>query len=122
MVDLLPHVRDILAPLGAQIELSYSGIETEIPLIVLSEVDNRAAAITDAEELYSEVTIQTDVYHYDEYQARTLARKAAEKMTASGFRRSFSSPLGEDGLYRYTMRFSVTVNEARKMLLCGGNF
>lgn len=121
MVDLLPHVRDILAPLGAQIELSYNGIDAAIPLIVLSEVDNRATAIADAEELYSEVTIQTDVYHYDEYRARTLAMEAAEKMTASGFRRSFSSPLGEDGIYRYTMRFSVTVNEARELLFSGGN-
>lgn len=122
MVDLLPHVRDLLEPLGAQIELSYNGIDAAIPLIVLSEVDNRVTAIADAEELYSEVTIQTDVYHYDEYRARTLAMEAAEIMTASGFRRSFSSPLGEDELFRYTMRFSVTVDEARKLLLCGGNF
>lgn len=121
MVDLLPHINDLIKPLGAQIELSYNGIDASIPLIVLSEVDNRATVIGDAEELYSEVTIQTDVYHYDEHSARTLAREAAEKMTASGFRRSFSSPLGEDGIYRYTMRFSVTVDEARKMLLCGGN-
>ncbi|MDE7234971.1 MAG: hypothetical protein K2N29_07965 [Ruminiclostridium sp.] len=121
MVDLLPHVRDLLTPLGAPIELSYSGIDTEIPLIVLSEADNRATAIADAEELYSEVTVQTDVYHYDEYSARTLAREVAEKMTASGFRRSFSSPLGEDVIFRYTMRFSVTVNEARKLLFSGRN-
>ncbi|MCM1335306.1 MAG: hypothetical protein NC084_12835 [Bacteroides sp.] len=121
MIDLLPHVRDLLAPLGAGIELSYSGIEAEMPLIVLSEVDNRATALTDGGELYSEVTIQTDVYHEDEYEARTLAREVAAKMTASGFRRSFSSPLGEDGLFRYTMRFSVTADETRKLLLYGGN-
>lgn len=121
MVDLLPHVNDLLKPIGAQIELSYNGIDASIPLIVLSEVDNRATVIADAEELYSEVTIQTDIYHYNEQSARTLALEVAEKMTASGFRRSFSSPLGEDELYRYTMRFSVKVDEARKMLLCGGN-
>lgn len=121
MVDLLPHVRDLLAPLGAGIELSYSGIEIELPLIVLSEVDNRASAIADGEELFSEVAIQTDVYHEDEYGARTLAREVAAKMTASGFRRSFSSPLGEDGLFRYAMRFSATADETRKLLLCGGN-
>lgn len=121
MVDLLPHVNDLLKPLGAQIELSYNGINASIPLIVLSEVDNRATAISDAQELYSEVTIQTDIYHYTEQSTRTLAQEVSQKMTASGFRRSFSSPLGEDELFRYTMRFSVTVDEARKMLLCGGN-
>lgn len=121
MVDLLPYVRDLLAPLGAQIELSYSGIQADIPLIVLSEADNRVSAIADAEEVYSEVTVQTDVYEYKEYDARALAAKVAGIMTAAGFRRSFSSPIGEDDLFRYTMRFSVTVNEKDSLLYAGGN-
>lgn len=116
MIDLLPHVRDVLAPIGAQIELSYNGIEATIPLIVLSEVDNRASVVADAEELYSAISVQLDIYHYDERNAREIALQAANLMTAAGFTRSYSSPIAEDNLFRYTTRFDTTAFEAKKLL------
>lgn len=116
MVDLLPHVADVLSTTGAQIELSYNDISATIPLIVLSEIDNRSAIVSDSSEVYSGVTVQVDIYHYDEQRARELAIKAAELMTAAGFRRSYSSPIHEDNLFRYTMRFGATVYEAKALL------
>lgn len=116
MIDILPHVRDVLEPTGAQIELTYNDISTTMPLIVLSEIDNRASVISDADELYSAISVQLDIYHYDEPNARETAIQAANIMTSAGFRRSYSSPIHEDNLFRYTMRFSVTVYEAKKLL------
>ncbi len=40
MKDLIPYAAELLAVTGAQIELSYNGISAEIPLIVLSEINN----------------------------------------------------------------------------------
>lgn len=121
MVDLLPHVRDLLAPLGAQIELSYNDISAEMPLIVLSEVGNMEQAAPDGVELLSNVTVQTDIYHTTEHAARLLAISAARIMTAAGFRR-MSGPSGkEDDLYRETLTFSTTVDESASMLYRGAS-
>lgn len=116
MLDLLPYVAETLKSTGSQIELSYNDISATIPLIVLSEIDNRAKVIADNSEMYSGATVQLDIYHYDELRARNLAIEASNLMTAAGFRRSYSSPIHEDNLFRYTMRFGATVYESKKLL------
>lgn len=121
MIDILPYVAELLAPTNAQFELSYNGITANIPLIVISETDNRADIIVDGADVYSGIAVQLDCYHYDDERVRSLAIAASGYMTTAGFRRSSFSALPEQNLKRITMTFAASVDEISKRLYSGAN-
>lgn len=119
MKDLLPLVAEKLSPI-AQVELSYNGINAELPLIILSETDNMAAIIADNSEWASSITIQVDCYHHGEKAVKDVALKASEILTSCGFRRTIGQLLKEDNLDRYTMQFNCVVDAVNR-IYCGNN-
>ena len=120
MKDLIPYAAELLAETGAQIELSYNDISAEIPLIVLSEINNSAEIITEDTEQFSSISIQTDIYHFTEEKARSLGIKVSEIMTKAGFRRSSSQMMTENELKRYMLQFDCGIDNNDR-IYCGAN-
>ena len=120
MKDLIPYAAELLAPTGAQIELSYNGIDADIPLIVLSEINNSADIITEDTEQFSSISIQLDIYHFTEEKARSLGIKVSKIMTKAGFRRSSSQMTTENELKRYMLQFDCGIDNNDR-IYCGGN-
>ncbi len=120
MKDLIPYAAEILAPTGAQIELSYNDISAEIPLIVLSEINNIAEIITEDTEQFSSISIQIDIYHFTEEKARNLGINVSDIMTKAGFRRSSSQMITENELKRYMLQFDCGIDNNDR-IYCGTN-
>lgn len=110
MTDLLPVVRDVLKPIGAQIELSYNNISAEFPLIVLTETSNTSDVIADGAEWISNIEIQVDIYEFSFKKAVNLAKVVSEKLISTGFRRTFAQSSKEDDVERYTLLFSCLLD------------
>ena len=109
MTDLLPHVAGLLAPLGAQIELSYRDTYVTFPLIVLSSPSNVATTCGGA-EMFSRITVQIDAYTLDKKSTMELAQSIDEIMTPAGFTRSIATPLTENFAERYMMQYTCGVD------------
>lgn len=120
MKDLIPYAAELLAITGAQIELSYNGISAEIPLIVLSEINNIADIITEDTEQFSSISIQADIYHFTEEKARNLGINVSNIMTKAGFRRSSSQMMTENELKRYMLQFDCGIDNNDR-IYCGIN-
>lgn len=120
MKDLIPYAAELLAETGAQIELSYNDISAEIPLIVLSEINNSAEIITEATEQFSSISIQVDIYEFTEQKARNLGIEVSDIMTAAGFRRSMSQMIPENNLKRYMLQFDCGIDNNDR-IYCGRN-
>jgi hypothetical protein len=109
MVDLLPHVAELLAPTKAQIELAWQDTTTTLPLIVLSMPTNTATT-SDGAEIWSDITIQVDAFDADKLSLITLVKGIDDIMTPAGFTRSIAQPFTENGLERYMMQYRAGVN------------
>lgn len=120
MVDLIPFAARLLEQTGAQLELSYSDFEAELPLIVLSEADNSSAVISEGGDLFSTVTLQTDIYDETEERARRLSIEVSGIMTKAGFRRSVCQMIQEENIKRCMMRFTAAVDENSRRLYSSG--
>lgn len=120
MKDLIPYAAELLAKTGAQIELSYNGIDADIPLIVLSEINNSADIITEDTEQFSSISIQVDIYEFTEQKARNLGIEVSDIMTAAGFRRSMSQMTTENELKRYMLQFDCGIDNNDR-IYCGAN-
>ena len=114
MIDILPYVAQLLKGL-AQIELAYTGISAELPLIVLSEMDNSAAIIADSKEWASAITLQLDCYHIGEKAVKDIAMAASDILVQNGFRRVTGQLMKEDNLDRYMMQFNCVVDAVNRV-------
>lgn len=108
MIDIRPHVAELLASLNAQIEPEYRDTFVTFPLIVLTEIDN-AGTISDCTEVYSTITLQVDSYTLDKKETLDLAASVDEILTANGFKRRGGRPLKDGELERYTATYDVYV-------------
>lgn len=109
MVDLLPHVAELLAPTKAQIELAWQDTTTTLPLIVLSMPTNTATTNGGA-EIWSDITIQVDAFTVDKKSTMDLAQTIDAIMTPNGFTRSIAQLFTENGLERYMMQYTAKLN------------
>lgn len=111
MKDLLPYIAESLQSV-AQVELSYTGISANLPLVVLTEVDNSAAIIADNRECASMITVQVDCYAIGEKAVKDTAIAVSEILTGKGLRRATGQLTKEDNLDRYMMQFDCIVDSA----------
>jgi len=116
MIDMIPHVAELLAPLGAQIELSWQDTVVTFPLIVLS-VPSNMATTSDGSEVLTNVTVQVDVYTLGKKATVDLAAAIDEIMTPAGFTRMTAQPLTEGELERCMMQYSCTVDFTHENIL-----
>lgn len=114
MIDILPYVAQLLKGL-AQVELAYTGISAELPLIVLSETDNSAAIIADSKEWASAITLQLDCYHIGEKAVKDIAMAASDILVQNGFRRVTGQLIKEDNLDHYMMQFNCVVDAVNRV-------
>lgn len=119
MIDIMPYVAQLLKGI-AQVELAYTGISAELPLIVLSETDNSAAIIADSKEWASAITLQLDCYHIGEKAVKDIAMAASDILVQNGFRRVTGQLIKEDNLDRYMMQFDCIATMSN-MILHGSN-
>ena len=111
MVDILPHVAELLRPLGFQIEQSYRDTSVTFPLCVLSCPSN-TAEVADCKEMFSHITVQIDVYTLDKDDTMSAAKQVDTVMIAGGFRRSVAQPFTEGELERYMLQFNCGVDSS----------
>lgn len=121
MIDILPYVRDILKPSGAQTELSENEFSATLPLITLTEVSNTAFAITEGKERLTKITIQLDMYDITPEKVRSLAGVVSLIMTEHGFRRQNGQFMKEDRLWRQMQEYSCIINNSTGLIYPGGN-
>ena len=116
MIDIIPHVANILAPTGAQIELSWQDTIVTFPLIVLSEPAN-AGTTSDGSEVLTRLTVQVDSFTLDKKATKDLAKSIDEIMIPAGFTRSVGQPMTEGELERYMAQYSCTVDFTHENIL-----
>ncbi len=116
MIDMIPHVAELLAPLGTQIELSWQDTVVNFPLIVLS-VPSNMATTSGGSEMLTNITVQVDAYTLDKKDTADLAAAIDEIMTPAGFTRSIAQPLTEGDLERCLMQYSCTVDFTHENIL-----
>ena len=116
MIDIIPHVKELLTPLGAQTEQGYSDTRVSFPLIVLT-VPSNVATTSGKTEGFTRITVQDDVYTADKDDTFALAQKVDEIMTANGFTRTMAEPFTEGGAERFMMHFSCAVNFTHKHII-----
>lgn len=116
MIDILPHIATLLAPLNAQIEQSYRDTDVTFPLICINNIANAAQA-TGNVEYFTRLTVQVDAYTLDKDDTFTLASHIDEILTANGFRRSNAFPVKEGELERYQMTFSCNIDYSHTRII-----
>lgn len=116
MTDIIPHVAELLAPTGAQIELSWQDTCVTFPLIVLS-VPGNTATTSDGAEVLSRISVQADVFTIDKKAAADLAKEIDSIMTAGGFTRSTAIPMKDGELERFMLQYSCTVDYTHQRIL-----
>ena len=109
MIDIIPHVAELLATTGAQIELSWRDTYVTFPLIVLSVPANMATTNGGA-EVFTNITVQVDAFTLDKKSTTDLAKSIDDIMIPAGFTRGICQPSTEDGMERYMMQYSCKVN------------
>ena len=117
MTDIIPHVAELLAPTGAQIELSWQDTLVTFPLIVISVPSNMASETSGGDEILTDITVQVDAYTLDKKDTIDLAKAIDAIMIPAGFRRGISQPLTEGELERYMMQYSCTVDFTHQNIL-----
>lgn len=117
MTDIIPHVAELLAPTGAQIELSWQDTLVTFPLIVISVPSNMASETSGGDEILTDITVQVDAYTLDKKNTVDLAKSIDAIMTPAGFRRGIAQPLTEGELERYMMQYSCTINFTHQNIL-----
>lgn len=116
MHDLLPYIAQKLKAGGIDnVELSFNGIQTKLPLVVLTEVTNSAAIVADRTEYFSRISVQLDVYAENKKTVRETAQKISEIMTASGFNRGAVFFMPENSLERQMMTFSCNADSKKRL-------
>lgn len=116
MVDLIPHIAGLLASTGAQIEASYRDTAVTFPLIVLTTTNNTAET-AGAAEMLSHVSVQLDCYALSKQAAVSAAQDADTIMTANGFKRGMSQTFTENGLERYMLQYTATLDYTHENIL-----
>lgn len=116
MIDIIPHVVELLAPTGAQIELSWRDTYVSFPLIVLSAPANTGTT-SGGSEVLTNITVQVDAFTLDKKSTIDLAKAIDEIMIPAGFTRGIAQPLPEGELERYMMQYSCTVDYTHQNIL-----
>ena len=117
MTDIIPHVAELLAPTGAQIELSWQDTLVTFPLIVISVPSNMASETSGGDEILTDITVQVDAYTLDKKNTVDLAKTIDAIMTPAGFRRGIAQPLTEGEMERYMLQYSCTVDFTHQNIL-----
>lgn len=108
MIDILPHIANLLSSLDAQIELSYRDTDITLPLIVLTNVTNTAQT-TGNIEYYTRLSVQVDVYTEDKDDTYALADDVDDILIANGFTRQNAIAITE-ALERYQMTYTCNID------------
>ena len=109
MIDIIPHVAEILAPLGAQIELSFSDTYVTFPLIVLTTASNVPETLGKV-EYYTRITVQVDAYTLDKGETVQLAKQIDDIMLENGFKLVNAFPVTEGELERLQMSYNCNID------------
>lgn len=109
MIDIIPHVAEILAPTGAQIELSFSDTYVTFPLIALT-VPSNVPETLDKVEYFTRITVQVDAYTLDKSDTVELAKQIDDIMLQNGFRLSNAFPVKEGELERIQMSYNCSID------------
>ena len=115
MIDVLPYVAELLAPLGAQIEPCFRDTFVTFPLIVLSRPSYNPT-ISDKTEIFKRILVQVDAYTLDKSDTDTLAQQIDEIMLANGFKLSNSFPATEGNLEREQMTFTCNLDYNNRIM------
>ena len=116
MIDIIPYVAELLAPTGAQIELSYQDTTVTFPLIVLS-VPSNMATTNGGVEVFTRITVQIDAYASGKQNVTELAQAIDAIMTPAGFTRSTAMPFTETFAERIMMQYTCVLDYSHQRII-----
>lgn len=115
MIDITTCIAALLEPMGAQFEISYEDISADFPLIVFTEIENKASIIVEGEEFYSSVAFQLDVYGHTVKYVNDLCCEISEILTKAGFRRTLAQWITEKGMKRRMLQFNGGIDNKNRV-------
>ena len=116
MYDIKPIVNDLLEGIVGKDNVSDSYPESfnNPPYISFYELNNNDVYKI-KEELYTEISIQIDIWH--NRSTGTIAREVNEAINSIGLKRDFSRDIQDpSGMKRKTMRFKGKINNRTKIM------
>lgn len=116
MYDIKPKINELLEGIVGEDNVSDSYPESfeSLPYISFYELNNNDAYKI-KEELYTEISIQIDIWH--NRSTGTLARQVNDVMNSIGLKRDFARDIPDpSGIKHKTMRFKGKINNRTKIM------
>lgn len=116
MVDIKPFLGEALGEL-APIELAFNDNFVSLPVMVITETENRSEVILSNNERVSRISVQLDIYADTAEDAEELSRQVNAVLISKGFKRSFSATIYDEKYPRRCLRYDCGVDEVEKRIL-----
>ena len=116
MIDIKREIAALLEEI-APVELSFSDMENDIPLICISETGNSSEIALCGEDRISRLTIQLDLFGGTAEATEAMAIAVNKRLTEKGMKRSFSALVTGEKWIRKVMRYSFGIDEATGRIL-----
>lgn len=116
MVDIKPFIGGLLGEL-VPIELSFNDNIVSLPVMVITETDNRSEVILSNSERISRISVQLDIYADTAKEAEELSEKINAVLISKGFKRSFSATIYDEKYPRRCLRYDCGVDEAERRII-----
>ena len=116
MVDIIPHIKELLQPLNAQIEQAFPDTTVTVPLITLRVISD-IATTNKCVEVFTRLVVQIDAYTHDKDETFALYQSINEIMTENGFTRNNAFPLPEGAFERYQMTYSCGIDISQNRII-----
>ena len=116
MIDIKREVAALLEDI-APVELSFSDMENDVPLICITETGNSTEIALCGEDRVSRITLQLDLFGGTAEATEAMAVIVNERMLKKGTKRSFSALITSEKNVRRTMRYTFGIDEATGRIL-----
>ena len=116
MIDIKREIAAILTDI-APVELSFSDMENDVPLICISETGNSSEIALCGEDRVSRITLQLDLFGGTAEATEAMAVLVNQRLMEKGMKRSFSALIMGEKRIRRTMRYTFGLDEATGRVL-----
>ena len=116
MIDIKREIAALLEDI-APVELSFSDMENDVPLICITETGNSTEIALCGEDRVSRIALQLDLFGGTAKATEAMAVIVNERMLKKGMKRSFSALITNEKNVRRTMRYIFGIDEATGRVL-----
>ena len=116
MIDIKREIAAILTDI-APVELSFSDMENDVPLICITETGNSSEIALCGADRVSRLTFQLDLFGGTAEATEAMAVLVNKRLTEKGMKRSFSALVTGEKRIRKAMRYTFGIDEATGRIL-----